>query len=204
MVPISLHFFCFFPSNVSLLDPDPDPWEKINADPDPQPCHLPEDVPVVFIHAGLFFYSDSLASSIVIAHICTVGAEEDGGLHLADAAEDCQAPGGDTGPQKPELSARGQLLFFCEPRKNFLQFPLCNSFSYLQYLYYISSSSFVPFLTFRSLLSLPILLHNSAASSFNLYPHFFIFVLPTSPSAVRILLPLPLWHSLSSPFSFSS
>ena len=37
LLPISLHFFCFF-ENISLLDPDLDPGGKMNADPDPQPC----------------------------------------------------------------------------------------------------------------------------------------------------------------------
>ncbi len=36
------------------------------------------------------------------------GVEEDGRLHLQHAAEDCQAPGGDTGPQESEPPARGQ------------------------------------------------------------------------------------------------
>ncbi len=46
--------------------------------------------------------------SLVLAKFACAGVEEDWRLHLQHAAEDCQAPGGDTGPQESEPSARGQ------------------------------------------------------------------------------------------------
>ena len=33
-----LAFFKFLVNKFTLLDPDPDPGGKMNADPDPQPC----------------------------------------------------------------------------------------------------------------------------------------------------------------------
>jgi hypothetical protein len=50
----------------------------------------------------------SYQEPLALAKCVFAGVEKDWRLHLQHAAEDCQTPGGDTGPQEPEPPARGQ------------------------------------------------------------------------------------------------